>query len=304
MSAVLQVRGVTKAFRDLVAVDRVSFDVQEGQVFGLLGPNGAGKTTLIRLILDIYRPEEGDVAVFGHSLGRSDLDRIGYLPEERGLYQKRRVIQVLRYLGQLKGLSAREAVASGERLLERLDIGGYRDSKLHELSKGNQQKIQLIGTLIASPKLLVWDEPFSGLDPINVNQVRELIAGLRSTGTTMILSTHLMNQAEALCDHVGLINRGRMALVGSVEAVLEAHGSLGLSIETDAPLAVGEDWPEIVSIDTEVTLTDGQRRLGVTLCDGCSPEDLLRRILDLGGRVTAFHPVRPSLEEVFLRAVL
>ena len=304
MSAVLQIRGVRKAFREVVAVDRVSFDVHEGQVFGLLGPNGAGKTTLIRLILDIYRPDEGDVAVFGHSLGRGDLDRIGYLPEERGLYQKRRVIQVLRYLGQLKGLSSKDAVASGERLLERLSIGEYRDKKLHELSKGNQQKIQLIGTLIASPKLLVWDEPFSGLDPVNANQVRELIAGMRSTGTTMILSTHLMNQAEALCDRVGLINRGRMALVGRVDEVLEAHGSLGLSVETDAPLAVGPQWPEIVSIDTEVSLPDGQRRLGVTLAEGCSPEDLLRRILDLGGRVTAFHPVRASLEEVFLRAVL
>ena len=304
MSSILQVRGVRKAFRDLVAVDGVSFDLPAGEVFGLLGPNGAGKTTLIRMILDIYRPDEGDVAVFGHPLRRSDLDRIGYLPEERGLYQKRRVIQVLRYLGQLKGLTAAQAEASGEALLERLDIGGYRDKKLHELSKGNQQKIQLIGTLIASPKLLVWDEPFSGLDPVNVNQVRELIASLRTSGTTMILSTHLMNQAEALCDRVGLIHHGRMALVGTVAEVLASHGALGISIDTDAPLALDPDWPELLSIDTEVTLNDGQRRLGVTLCAGCSPEDLLRRILDRGGRVSAFHPVRPSLEEVFLRAVV
>jgi ABC-2 type transport system ATP-binding protein len=303
MSAILQVRGVRKAFRDVVAVDGVSFDLHEGEVFGLLGPNGAGKTTLIRMILDIYRPDVGDVAVFGHPLIRSDLDRIGYLPEERGLYQKRKVIQVLTYLGQLKGLSPKAATSSGERLLERLSIGEYRDKKLHELSKGNQQKIQLIGTLIAEPKLLVWDEPFSGLDPVNVNQVRELIASLRSTGTTMILSTHLMNQAEALCDRVGLIHHGRMALVGSVADVVESHGFLGLSVETDAPLSVGEDWPELASIDTEVTLADGQRRLGVSLCEGCSGEDLLRRILDGGSRVTAFHPVRPSLEEVFLRAV-
>jgi ABC-2 type transport system ATP-binding protein len=303
MTPILQVRGVTKAFKDLVAVDAVSFELAQGEVFGLLGPNGAGKTTLIRMILDIYRPDRGDVALFGHPLQRSDLDAIGYLPEERGLYQKRRVIQVLRYLGQLKGMTAKAAEASAERLLERLDVTGYRDKKLHELSKGNQQKIQLIGTLIASPKLLVWDEPFSGLDPVNVNQVRELIASLRQTGTTMILSTHLMNQAEALCDRVGMIHRGHLALVGTVREVLEGHADLGLSIETDAPLAVGDAHPELRSIDTEVTLPDGQRRFGVTLCEGCSPEDMLRRILAEGGRVSAFHPVRPSLEEVFLRVV-
>lgn len=302
MTPILQVRGVRKAFRELVAVDGVSFELHAGEVFGLLGPNGAGKTTLIRMILDIYRPDAGDVAVFGHSLNRDHLDEIGYLPEERGLYQKRKVIQVLGYLGQLKGMTAADAVRSGEELLARLDISGYRDKKLHELSKGNQQKIQLIGTLIARPKLLVWDEPFSGLDPVNVNQVRELIASLRATGTTMILSTHLMNQAEALCDRVGLINRGRLALVGTVDEVLASHGSLGLSIETDAPLAIDPAWPELRSIDTEVTLTTG-RRLGVTLCEGCAPEALLRRILDDGHHVAAFHPVRATLEEVFLRAV-
>ncbi len=298
---ILDVRGVRKAFRDVVAVDGVSFSVQPGEVFGLLGPNGAGKTTLIRMVLDIYRPDDGDVCVFGHALGRDDLDRIGYLPEERGLYTKRRVIQVLSYLGRLKGMTRPEAVAAGEAWLERMGVPEYRDKRLSELSKGNQQKVQLMGTLINSPKLLVWDEPFSGLDPVNVSQVRELIAELRSEGTTMILSTHLMNQAEALCDRVGLIDHGRMVLCGSVDSVRQGLGPLGTSVETDAVL--DESWPEIVRVDDVVTLTDGTRRYGVTLGEGQSPDALLRRILDAGHRVAAFHPVRPTLEQVFLRAV-
>jgi len=221
---ILEVRRVSKRFTDVVAVDDVSFGVREGEIFGLLGPNGAGKTTLIRMILDIHRPDSGDVGIFGRTLTRGDLDRIGYLPEERGLYRKRKVIQVLTYLGRLKGLGATEAAQVADELLARVDMSDVRESKLETLSKGNQQKIQLLATLVGRPRILVWDEPFSGLDPINVRRVRELLRDLNAEGTTVVLSTHLMTQAESLCHRVGLVHEGRMVLCGEVA---ELKASLG-----------------------------------------------------------------------------
>ena len=221
---ILRVRAVCKSFREVRAVDGVSFEVARGEIFGLLGPNGAGKTTLLRMILDIHRPDSGEIEVFGKPMSRDDLDRIGYLPEERGLYRKRTVLQVLRYLGRLKGMTSAEAVHEAERWLERLDMLPVRDKKLESLSKGNQQKVQLVGTLVGRPELLVWDEPFSGLDPINVRQVRELLAELNREGTSIILSTHLMAQAESLCTRVGLVHGGRLILCGGVAELKETMG--------------------------------------------------------------------------------
>ena len=301
---VLEVREVSKAFAQVQAVAAVSLDVHAGEVFGLLGPNGAGKTTLIRMILDIYRPDSGAVSVFGHHLRREDLDSIGYLPEERGLYRRRKVIQILSYLGRLKGLTARGAVSAAEGWLERLDIPQYRDSRLETLSKGNQQKIQLIGTLIASPRLLVWDEPFSGLDPVNVARVRDLIRERRKAGATVILSTHLMDQAEALCDRVALVDHGRRVLYGTVDAVRDAHGGAEIDLETDADVTASGDWPEVLAVDSVQELAgSGLRRLCLRLNEDAPPEALLRRLLDRGSRIAAFQPRRPTLEEVFLRAV-
>lgn len=225
---ILQVTDVRKAFAQVQAVDGISLEVQPGEVFGLLGPNGAGKSTLIRIVVDIYRPDEGSVSLFGSPLERSDLDRIGYLPEERGLYRKRKIIQVLTYLGQLKGLSKSDACASADRLLNQLGMGEHRSSRVEALSKGNQQKIQLIGTLVGYPRLLIWDEPFSGLDPVNVAQVRDLLRHLRDEGMTVVLSTHLMDQAEVLCDRVALIDHGRVILEGTVDEVKTSTGSATL----------------------------------------------------------------------------
>ncbi len=221
---ILRVDDVRKAFAQVQAVDGVTLHVDPGEVFGLLGPNGAGKSTLIRIVLDIYRPDSGAVSVFGHRLERGDLDRIGYLPEERGLYKRRKIIQVLRYLGELKGLSAADATASADHWLARLGMSEHRNSRVESLSKGNQQKIQLAGTLVGGPRLLVWDEPFSGLDPVNVAQVRELLRTLRDEGLTVVLSTHLMDQAEALCDRVALVDHGRLVFEGAVAGVLAQTG--------------------------------------------------------------------------------
>lgn len=300
MSAVLQVQGVTKSFRETRAVDGVTFGIQEGEIFGLLGPNGAGKSTLIRMMLDIYRPDEGSVLVFGHPMQREDLDRIGYLPEERGLYRKRRVIQVLRYLGQLKGLDASAATASADRWLTRLAMQEYRDKKVETLSKGNQQKIQLIGTLLGDPPLLVWDEPFSGLDPVNANQVRDLLMELRAAGTTIVLSTHLMAQAEAICDRVGLISAGRLILCGPVREVRASFGGDHVVVVTDAPLAADGEWPELSQVLGQEPAPEGSR---FTLCVDGSPERLAKRILELGYRLAELHRHHPTLEDVFLAAV-
>ena len=300
MTALLEVRDVAKSFRSTRAVRGVSFGVQEGEIFGLLGPNGAGKSTLIRMMLDIYRPDEGSVLVFGHPMERDDLDRIGYLPEERGLYKKRKVIQVLRYLGQLKGLSAEAATASADRWLQRLSMQASRDVKIETLSKGNQQKIQLIGTLLGDPPLLVWDEPFSGLDPVNANQVRDLLVELRGAGTTIVLSTHLMAQAEAVCDRVGLISAGELVLCGTVAEVRASFGGEHAVVVTDAPLAADEQWPELSEVLTQEPAPEGT---SFTLCVQGSTEDLARRILERGYRLAELHRHRPTLEDVFLRAV-
>ena len=305
MSAILSVQGVSKSFGDVHAVRGVSLEVHPGEVFGLLGPNGAGKTTLIRMLLDIYRPDSGQVAVFGHPMQRPDLDRIGYLPEERGLYRRRKVIQVLTYLGQLKGLSRADAVGSAEGWLERLGIGQYRDSKLETLSKGNQQKVQLVGTLVGSPELLVWDEPFSGLDPVNVARVRQLVADCREAGTTIVLSTHLMDQAEALCDRVALIDHGRLVLYGPLQEVRDSYGAAELELETDLELELSADWPEIAAIDSCSTpQASTVRRYALRMHPEAEPEALLRRLLDREAKVASFRPRRPTLEEIFLRAVV
>ena len=297
---ILDVRDVRKAFRETRAVDGVTFEVVPGEVFGLLGPNGAGKSTLIRIVLDIYRPDSGSVSIFGHPMQREDLDRLGYLPEERGLYRKRRVIQVLAYLGRLKGLSAREATASADRWLARLAMEGFRDKRVEALSKGQQQKIQLIGTLLGDPEVLVWDEPFSGLDPVNANQVRDLLLELKAGGTTIILSTHLMAQAEALCDRVGLISRGRMVLCGPTPDVREHYGGNQAVIVTDAP--IDASWDEVAEVLETSELEDARRFL-VCLEEEAAPESLARRVLERGHHLIELRRHRPSLEEVFLRAV-
>ena len=224
--ALLDLRGVRKSFRDVCAVDGVDLRVLRGEVFGLLGPNGAGKTTLIRMILDIVRPDAGEVRVFGHPLERADLDRIGYLPEERGLYRKRKVIQVLRYLAELKGVPRPLFEQRVGPLLVRLSLADAAGRRVETLSKGNQQKVQLIATLLGEPELLVWDEPFSGLDPVNVREVRDLIRSQAERGATVILSTHLMDQAEQLCDRVALVNNGQIVLQGAVDVLLDDHAEL------------------------------------------------------------------------------
>jgi ABC-2 type transport system ATP-binding protein len=221
---ILDLRGVRKSFGDFVAVDEVSIAVPAGSMVGFLGPNGAGKTTTIRMVMDIIAPDAGEVRLFGRPRRPEDLHRIGYLPEERGLYRKMRVGEQLLFLARLHGLARREAAARVDEWLQRLEITEWRDRKVEELSKGMQQKVQLAGTVLHDPDLLILDEPFSGLDPINQVLFKDLLADYQRRGKSILFSTHIMDQADRLCDRICLIHRGRIVLTGELAGIREQMG--------------------------------------------------------------------------------
>lgn len=286
----LHVRDVRKRYGDVVAVDGVSFEVSAGEIFGLLGPNGAGKTSLIRMIVDILRPDAGVIQVFGRPMAADLQHRVGYLPEERGLYQQHKVGDVLLFLAELKGLSRADAKAKSERFLERVDLSHARDKRMRDLSKGMQQKLLLAAVMQHEPDLLILDEPFIGLDPINRQMVLSLVREAVDRGAAVILSTHLMDQVEALCEKAILIHRGKTLLQGTVREMRDTYAEVGVSIETDANL---DDHPSIAS-------RDGHR---LQLLPGVRPEELLASILATGASVFRFERLRPTLDEVFVRAV-
>jgi len=229
----IKIQSIHKSFGVLKAVDGVSFDVREGEIFGLLGPNGAGKTTLIRIMLDIFKPDAGKVAILGGEMTEAKKDLIGYMPEERGLYQDISLERCLVYLGTLKGLSASEAKNRLLPYLENFDLAAHKDKKVKELSKGMQQKAQLIATLQHEPELIIIDEPFAGLDPVNTRMVKELLKELRDQGVTIMMSTHQMHQVEELCDHIALINRGELILYGALADI--RHRFSGHSVWVQSP---------------------------------------------------------------------
>ena len=219
MPPILELRNVRKAYGDFVAVDGVSMAVPAGSIFGLLGPNGAGKTSSIRMIMNITAPDSGEVQVFGHPRTADDLRRIGYLPEERGLYRKMTVMDQLVFLGEIRGLKGPQLVSDIQSWIDRVDFTKWSNSKIEELSKGMQQKVQLIGTVLHKPDLLILDEPFSGLDPLNQELFRDLLLEYRAQGKSVVLSTHGMELAERLCDHICLISHGRAVLDGELKAI-------------------------------------------------------------------------------------
>ena len=231
---------IKKSYGDAVAVKDVSFEVREGEVFGLLGPNGAGKTSLIRILMDIIRPNEGAITLFGEPHSRDHLDRVGYLPEERGLYTKHKVLEVLTYFGMLKGLSRVEARSRSRRWLEKVGLPEVAGWKVERLSKGMSQKVQIASTLLFEPELCVLDEPFAGLDPMNVRLVQDLIQDRRRAGQTTILSTHQMNMVEALCDRVALIHKGEVMIYGEVSDVRHRFSLPEVRVGLDGPLPAVE----------------------------------------------------------------
>ncbi len=293
----LELREVRKSYGGLVAVDGVSLAVEGGTIFGLLGPNGSGKTSTIRMIMDITAPDGGEILLFGHPRRSEDLKRVGYLPEERGLYRKMTVIDQLVFLGEIRGLKRREIVPDIVRWLERVELGGRGASKIEELSKGNQQKVQLIGTILHKPDLLILDEPFSGLDPLNQELFRELLLEYRQQGKSVVLSTHGMELAERLCDQICLISQGRAILTGELRAIKKRLGGNSFRLSADGDLEQLRTLPEV----EQAVIQDGgiAKLLLHPDADGA---DTLRKIVDLV-RVREFRSEEPELEQIFLKAV-
>ena len=287
--------GLTKTYGQTTALRGVSFDVHAGEIFGLLGPNGAGKSTLIRILMDIIRPDAGHVRVFGEPRTRAHLDRLGYLPEERGIYTKVPVLDVMIYFGSLKGLSRADARARAVEWLGRVELPHVATWKADRLSKGMSQKVQIASVLMNDPELCVLDEPTTGLDPVNVRLVQDLLFERKNRGRTTILSTHHMNQVETLCDRVALINRGRLVVYGPVDEVRRKHSLPEVRVHSPIPLPV---VPQIVNVVDE---GDGEFRL--LLADGSAPSDVLSDLIRAGARIDRFEPLLAPMEDIFLRVV-
>jgi ABC-2 type transport system ATP-binding protein len=290
----IRVDHVSKRFDATVALDDVSLDIHQGEVFGLLGPNGAGKTTLIRTILDIIKPDSGRVEVFGHPFGPDDRDRIGYLPEERGLYPREAVGAVLEYLGGLKGLTPATARAETVNWLARFDLGDVAGKKVEQLSKGNQQKLQIAAALLARPSVAILDEPLSGLDPVSARVVNGVIRDYAAAGHTVVLSTHLMSLVEALCTRVLMIARGRAVLYGNLRDIKREHSTHAVRIVSSARY---EACPLIAGIDGDAT--DGQA-VDVRLLEAATTDQFLAWLVAHGAHVERFEQLSMPLEDIFV----
>jgi len=290
----IETRDLTKEFDGLVAVDGLDMQVHSGETFGLLGPNGAGKTTTIRMLLDIIKPDRGTIRILGEPLTERAKERIGYLPEERGLYRNVRLLDCLIYLGELKGMGRDRARERALALLERVELADQARSKIKELSKGMQQKAQFVATILHDPELVILDEPFQGLDPINIELVKGMIQEMREEGKTVVLSTHQMNLVEELCNRILLINRGRAVLYGPLAEIKARYAQHSVILSCEGPLGeiVGARQVERRGSDYEVFLEDGT-----------SPQDVLRQLVERGVPVTRFEVATPPLEEIFIAVV-
>ena len=296
MTPILELRNVRKAYGSFVAVNDVSMAVPAGSIFGLLGPNGAGKTSSIRMIMNITAPDSGEVTVFGHPRTSEDLRRIGYLPEERGLYRKMTVMDQLVFLGEIRGLRGPKLVADIQQWLERVELTKWAKSKIEELSKGMQQKVQLIGTVLHQPDLLILDEPFSGLDPLNQELFRDLLLDYRSRGKSVVLSTHGMELAERMCDHICLISHGRAVLDGELKDIKRKIGGNSFRLVAEGDLERLKTMPEV----EQATIQDNVVKL--MLRPEAQGSEALRQMVGFLN-VHEFRSEEPELEQIFLKAV-
>ncbi|HEX9075343.1 MAG TPA: ATP-binding cassette domain-containing protein [Anaerolineae bacterium] len=292
-NSIVQVTDLNKAYASLVAVDHLQFEVHHGEIFGLLGPNGAGKTTTIRILMDIIKPDAGSVLVFGQAPGTAR-GRVGYLPEERGLYRGLRVTECLTYLGELKGMAHGAARKRADDLLRRVELSEWGRHKVQELSRGMQQKVQLIASLVHDPDLVILDEPFQGLDPVNVELVKGLIRELRDQGKTIVLSAHEMNQVEALCERIALIHHGRAVLYGALADIKKQFSPN--AIEIRPPLSL-EGWTGVARSE----IIDGKQR--VYLTPATSPREFLKSVLDRGLAIDQFETASAPLDQIFIQVV-
>ena len=286
--------GLHKRFGDVVAVSNVSLSVSPGEIVGLVGPNGSGKTTTIRMLLDIMKPDEGQVSVFGADLTAKATEQIGYLPEERGLYRGLRVIPTLLYLAQLKGMSRADALSRVGEVLPRLGLEPHQTKKIRELSRGLGQLVQLAATIIHRPRFLVLDEPFSGLDPVNVRLIKDFISELSGESVAIMLSTHQMTDVEELCDRVIMINKGSVVLEGRLADVRRRFASGELFVASH---------PAPEGLEGVVESRGHGAGYALRLAAGQTPESVLRQLLDRGASIDRFELATPSLEQIFVRVV-
>ena len=299
---IIAVDRVVKRFAGHVAVDGLSLAVPPGVIYGLLGPNGAGKTTTIRMIMNVFVPDEGTVRLFGGpGTGRDHSARIGFLPEERGLYPKMRVLDVLIFLAQTKGVDRRTARTKASEWLERLGLAEWGMRKVNELSKGMQQKVQFISTVLHDPDLLIMDEAFSGLDPVNSEVLRNTVLDLRRNGKTILFSTHIMEQAEQLCDHITIIARGKKLVDGSLADVKQRHGGRHVSVAFDGH--TGSAAPVFANRQLIAKVQDFGQYAELELAPGADAQEILAALVSSGARLTRFEIVTPSLHKIFVDLV-
>ncbi|MEN6512022.1 MAG: ATP-binding cassette domain-containing protein [Chloroherpetonaceae bacterium] len=293
---ILQVNSISKQFGDYKAVDNVSFSVDEGKIFGLLGPNGAGKTTTIRIITNIILPDSGEVYLFGNKMSSEQQDYIGYLPEERGLYKKNKVIEQLEYFGMLKGLSQREANTQAKYWLNRVGAEGWENKKIEELSKGMAQKVQFITTVLHNPKFVILDEPFSGFDPINTDIIKHIIMELKEQGTTFILSTHQMHQVEMICEEILMVNMGKVVLEGSLRDIKKNYGKNHVIIEFSGPGTF------VNNIGKDKFIDISENRIEIKIANYDEAQTILREAA-MENEITKFEIIEPALNEIFIDVV-
>ena len=291
----ISIENVTKQFGETLAVDALSFDVQPGEIFGLLGPNGAGKTTCIRMILDIFQPDSGEISVLGGKMTDEKKNRIGYLPEERGLYQDIPLERCLTFLATLKGMPEKSIGPQLTEYLQQFDLYDVRDKKVKELSKGMQQKAQLISTLVHDPDLIIIDEPFTALDPVNTEMVKDILEEKRDEGKAIIMSTHQMNQVEELCDRILLIDHGHRVLYGTLQEIQTKFASRDILVTPLSPL------PSTIDGVMEVRQLNGRFRLALE--EGAEPHQVLKNLINQGVELTAFEIAVPPLNEIFIQVV-
>ena len=294
MGYALEAKSLCKNFGDFVAVDDVSFDIPEGSVFGLLGRNGAGKTTTIRMLMNIYFPDSGQVLLRGSEVGQEFRNRVGYLPEERGLYKKMKLLEVILFFAELKGVKGEEVKQKALDYLERFELLDRKDSKIEDLSKGNQQKIQFICTIIHDPEFIILDEPFSGLDPVNTNILKDIILDLKKQGKIIIFSTHLMDFAEKMCDHIAIIHHGKMIKHGSLTELKKEYSQRNISLvyEGDISFLDGNDIIEKIE--------DFGRFTGISVKTPADVQTLLHLLVDKNVIVKRFDANDISLHEIFI----
>lgn len=297
MSTILEVQNLKKYFSSQKAVDDISFTIDKGSIFGLLGPNGAGKTTLIRMITGIFYPDAGTINLNGKKFDATeDVINIGYMPEERGLYKKMKVGEQAMYLAQLKGMGKKEAFVKVKEWFEKFEMESWWNKKVEDLSKGMSQKLQFVTTVLHEPKLVILDEPFSGLDPVNSNLIKDEICNLAQKGTTIIFSTHRMEQVEEICDHIVLVNRGSKILDGTVKDIKQQFKQNIFTAEVD-------HLPAVLQHSSFTIVKQKENNLTVKINEGYKSNDVLMHFINQQSGIIAYHEILPSLNEIFIRLV-